>query len=73
MGERMIADLMSVSDNAFDEIGICLAVLADDEKCSRYVFLFENIQNFRRPDRIGAVVEGEHDLSDLVTGSLNDV
>ena len=73
MGERMIADLVPFGDDPFYKLGICLAVLADDEECGFDVFLFENIEYLGRPDRIGAVVECQRDLAWFVAGTLDNI
>ena len=66
----MIADLVSLGNDPFYQVGICLAILANDKECGFDVFLLENIQNLWRPDRIGPVIKCQDDLSGFVPGSL---
>src|SRR5262249_5027993 len=71
--ERMIADVVSLGDDALDQSRIGLPVLADDEKRRLNVFAFKNVQNLRRPYLIRPVVEGQGNRSRTPADAANDV
>src|SRR5262249_7988220 len=54
------------------EIRVRLRVLSDDEEARMDTLVLQNIQDLRRPIRVGTVVEGERKLLRLVAGALND-
>src|SRR5262249_14314273 len=70
---------MAFVDNTFEKIRICLPVLAHNEETRLYVLGLQDIQDLRRPSRIGSVVECQDDLAGLrvrfrpVSSSLNQV
>ena len=68
MGESVIADLVTLVHHAAQQIRIRLAVLADDKKCRRNVFLFENVEDRRRPLRIGTIVKSQRDQARMIAG-----
>ena len=72
MGVGVIADIVALGEDPSHEIGIGLRVLADDEEARANVLLLQDIENLRRPVRIGTVVEGECELAGCRAGSLND-
>ena len=53
----MIADLVTLVDDPSHEIGIRLAVFADDEKRCGNIFSFENVENRGRPAWIRTIVK----------------
>ena len=63
MGVGVIADIVALGEDPSHEIGIGLRVLADDEEARANVLLLQDIENLRRPVRIGTVVEGECELA----------
>ena len=64
---------MSLGKDPFYYIRVLLTVLTDDKKRRLNILLFKDIQNFRCPDRIWAVIECQGNLADLVAGSLDDI
>ena len=58
----VIPDLVSFGDDPPNEIGIALRVHADEEKRGLDLRRFEDVENLRRPFRVGAVVERERDF-----------
>ena len=72
MGVGVIANIVALGEYPSHEIGIGLRVLADDEEARANVLLLQDIENLRRPVRIGTVVESECELAGRRTGSLND-
>src|SRR5262245_7150444 len=73
MRERMIADVVTLGDDAFDQLRIALPVLADDEERRRDVFLFQYIQDAWRPLRVWAIIKGQRDRSSPGAVTANDV
>src|SRR5690349_8238685 len=73
MRERVIPDFVAFIDDAPHEIGISLSVLADYEERRRDLFLFEDVENGRRPTRIGTIVEREREQTGTITGTLHDI
>ena len=59
--------------DATHEIGICLAVLADDEEGRRHIFLLQNIEDLRCPSRIWPIVKRQCQQSRSIARSLDDV
>ena len=53
MSERVVADLVPFIVDALREAGIVLRLDANQEKRCRRVLSLENVQNLRRPLRIG--------------------
>src|SRR4029079_18870965 len=73
MRERVIADLVSLGDDAFYYVRICLTVFTDDKKARLYILFLENVEYFWRPYGVRAVVERQSDLAGFIAGSLNNV
>ena len=73
MGESVIADFVAFVDDAAQQIRIRLAVLADDEKRRRHIFLLQDVENRRCPVRIRAIVKSQRDQSRMIAAALNDV
>ncbi len=55
----VVPDLVSFIDNSADEAGVALGVRPDEKKRSLHVGSFQNIENLRRPPRIGAVIKSD--------------
>jgi len=68
VGPGMIADEMADAGHAAGELDLGLGELADHEKCGVDVVLGEDVEEARRPCRIGAVVEGEGELARAARG-----
>eukprot|EP01035_Chromulina_nebulosa_P033622 gene33623-45033_t len=47
-------------------------VLADDEEGARGLFRLQDVEDARRPGRIGAIVEGQRDHARAIAGTLDD-
>ena len=58
----VIADLVAFRHNSPNESRIFLRVHSDEEKRGLHVCCFQNVENLRRPFRIGSVIESERDL-----------
>src|SRR5205823_5254408 len=58
----MVSDLVSFVNDATNKRRVTLCVYSDDEKRGLYVCCFKNVQNFRRPSRIGAVIKSDCNL-----------
>src|SRR4029453_15883091 len=58
----VVPDLVSFVDDAVNKRRVTLCVYSDDEKRGLYVCCFENVQNFRRPSGIGAVLKSDCNL-----------
>src|SRR5512133_3500864 len=58
----MVPDLVAFVDNATNKRRVTLCVYSDDKKRGLYVCCLKNVQNFRRPSRIGAVIKSDCDL-----------
>src|SRR6478736_1613433 len=58
----MVPDLVAFVENATNKRRVTLCVYSDDEKGGLYVCCLKNVQNFRRPSRIGAVIKSDCDL-----------
>src|SRR4030095_9984467 len=65
----MVPDLMSFVDDAANKRRVTLRVYPYDEERGLFVCCLKNIQNFRRPSRIGAIIKSDCDLM-LATRSL---
>ena len=59
---RMISNLVPLIDDTTHERGIMLRVYTHEEKCCFDVCGFQDVEDFRRPYRVGAVVEGDGNL-----------
>src|ERR1041385_4392027 len=55
----VVPDLVSFVDNPADEAGIMLGVCTNEKKRGLHVGPFQNIENLRRPPRIGAVIKSD--------------
>src|SRR6478672_11070003 len=73
MSEGVITNLMTFVDNAPHQVGICLPVFSDDEKCGRSMLLFQDVKNRRRPARVWPIVKRQCDHSRTIAAALNDV
>ena len=69
----VVADFVAVGVFALQDFGIFAGLYADHEKCGGNVFLFEDVEDLRRPARVGAIVKrdrqflfGRADLVDVV-------
>src|SRR5271165_2039077 len=62
MSEGMVADFMTFPVNTLGQAAEFLGLDSDQKKRSRDMFAFEDIENFRRPLRIGSVVKGHGKL-----------
>ena len=62
MRVSVISNRMAVRIFAFENSGRFRRFLPDHKKGRRHMLLFEHIENFRCPARIGAVVEGDGNL-----------
>src|SRR5215467_6495186 len=58
----VVPDLVSFVHDPANKPRVTLCIYSDDEKRGLYVSCFKNVQNFRRPSRIGAVIKSECDL-----------
>ena len=57
--ERVVADFLAERILALHDVVVRVGIFADHEESARRLFLFQDIENFRRPVGIGAVVEGQ--------------
>src|SRR5579863_247823 len=62
MGVSMIADLVSLAVNALGQRIVGFRLSPDQKECGGGVLLLKDIENLRRPLRVGPVVEGDRDL-----------
>src|SRR4029077_21291766 len=58
MSKGMVSDFMAFPVNALGQTAELLSLDSDQEKCSRNMLAFENVENFRCPLRIRTVIEG---------------
>src|ERR1044072_2860491 len=65
----MIPDRVPFVKNAPDQIGVCLAILPDNKKRGFYIFLFQDVEDLRRPLGIRPVVKCKRDLALLIPGA----
>ena len=72
MRVRVIADFVAVVVLALEDFRIFAGLHADDEERSRNVFLFQDVENLRRPARIGTVVKRDGEFF-LCRAKLVDV
>src|SRR5438105_9018608 len=63
MGEGVVADDVSLGELAAHQIGTRLRVLADEEESGVHAARLEQVEDARRPDGIGPVVEGDGDAA----------
>ena len=73
MSESVISYFMTLIHHAAQQIRIGLTVLTDYEKCRRYIFLFEDVEDSRCPIRIGAIVERQRDRTRMIARALDDI
>ena len=59
MAVAMVADLVAVGDDPLQQAGMLQRILADDEEGAGDMMLFQHRQDFRRPGRVRAVIEGQ--------------
>src|SRR5208282_4495827 len=62
MSKGMVPDFVTFAVNALGQTAEFLRLDSDQKECSRHVLAFEDVENFRRPLRIGAVVEGHGEV-----------
>jgi len=62
VGEGVVADLLTLPIHLADDVGVFGHLLADHEEGGLDVVTLQHVEDARRPDRIGPVVEGERDL-----------
>ena len=62
MGKSVVPDFMPLAVNAVGDVGKLVGLDSDQEEGGRRLFALEHIENFGRPFRVGAVVEGNGDL-----------
>jgi hypothetical protein len=58
----MVPNLVSFVDDATNKRRVTLCVYSHDEKRGFYVYCFKDVQNFRRPSRVGTVIKSDGDL-----------
>src|SRR3974390_3411548 len=68
----VIAELMALGEDSLDQSRTRLGVAADDEKRRLHMFGFEDIEDLRRPLRIGTVIECQCDFLWMVAAELMD-
>ena len=73
VGEGVVADVVALGDFALHQPRRHLGVRADDEERGRHVLGLEDVEDLRRPLRIGAVIEGQRDLVRQRAGALDHV
>src|SRR3954471_10242607 len=73
MGIGMAADLMALPDRAGEQRALRDRILADDEEGRRNMPRLENVEDLRRPSRIGAVVEGQRNQARAISVPSNRV
>ena len=74
MGIGVVADFMALGHHPLHEAGIGLGIAADDEEGGRHMLGLEDVENLRRPFRIGAVVEGQrHVLVEMRAELAHDI
>ena len=61
MMEAVISELMTLARDAPDELGPPIGVTAEDEEGRLRLRRLQRIENDRRRDGIGSIVEGERD------------
>ena len=62
MGKSVVPDFVALAVNAVGDVGELVGLNSDQKEGGRRLFALEHIQNFGRPFRIGAIVEGNGDL-----------
>ena len=72
VGVGVAADDMAFIDLAADDLRIVFHVPADHEERRRRALGLEDVEDLRRPARIGAVVEGQGHLARLLAQSLDN-
>src|SRR5262245_15706872 len=73
MGERVIADLMTLGVRLPEQGEMRFGVLTDDEKRPRRSSRSKRVENRGCPGAVRPVVESESDAMRTVAGALNDV
>ena len=73
MREGVVADLMAFANVALQQVDVVLRLLADHHESGLHVVLLQHVENLRRPDRVGTVVEGQRKLVRMVAVLLDDV
>src|SRR5437764_15310920 len=62
MSESVVPDLVAFAIKSRSHIRKFIRLDADQEKCRRGVFFFQNVENLRGPLRVRSVIEGKRDL-----------
>jgi hypothetical protein len=73
MREGVIPNLVTLFNHAPDQIGICLAILADYKECRRHMFLLQNLEDLGSPSGIRSVIESERYPTRMIAGTLDHV
>ncbi len=68
MRPGMIADEVAGIGDAASEFRLGLSEFADHEECGAHVVCGKNVEEARRPRRIGAVIEGECEFAGIARG-----
>ena len=63
MGIGVVADLMAFGQHPLHQAGMRLHVGADHEEGGGHVLVLQDVQDRRRPVRIGPVIEGQRQLA----------
>ena len=73
MGKRMIANLVTLINHAPQQLGMGLTILAHHKEGRRDVLAFQNIEDRRRPLRVGSIIEGDRDRAGFIARALNHI
>ena len=73
VGIGVIADLVPLTQETADEAGFGDRVFADQKKGRGDVVRFEDVEDLRRPHRVGPVVERERDQPGMVAAAIDNV
>ena len=73
MRERVIADLVPLAHVSLQQSNVLLRLLPDHQEGALHVILLQDVENPRRPDRIGPIVETQRQLVRIVSVLLDRV
>ena len=73
MGVGVVADLVAFADDALHDADVLSGLGADEHEGAFDVFLFEDVEDFRGPLGVGAVVEGDGDFVGVIAVLLDGV
>ena len=62
MREGVIADFVAFGELTLENVGVLIGLLADDKEDGGRMFFLKDVENFRSPARIRAIVERENQL-----------